>query len=285
MELIHLLGTDEQQEQWLRAAARRRDPLGVRDDRAGRGQQRRDEHRDPHRARRRRVRHQRPQVVDHRRRRPALQAARRHGQDRPRPPRSTGSSRWCSCRPTPRASRSSGRCRSSATSTSRVTARSSSTTCGCRSANILGEEGGGFAAAQARLGPGRIHHVMRALGAGERALALMVARTKARVGVRQGARRAGRRPRPDRRVADRPRPGPRPLPPRRCRHRRRGQQGGAPPRRRGEGVGAAHGPARSSTARSRSTAAPASPTTPPWPRCTAGTARCGSSTAPTTCTC
>ena len=47
--------------------------------------------------------------------------------------------------------------------------------------NLLGEEGGGFAAAQARLGPGRIHHVMRALGAGERALALMVARTKERV--------------------------------------------------------------------------------------------------------
>jgi acyl-CoA dehydrogenase len=47
--------------------------------------------------------------------------------------------------------------------------------------NIIGEEGGGFAAAQARLGPGRIHHVMRALGAGERALALMVARTQDRV--------------------------------------------------------------------------------------------------------
>ncbi len=48
-------------------------------------------------------------------------------------------------------------------------------------ANVLGEEGGGFAAAQARLGPGRIHHVMRALGAGERALALMVARAQERV--------------------------------------------------------------------------------------------------------
>ncbi|GCD90696.1 acyl-CoA dehydrogenase family protein [Nocardioides sp. LS1] len=47
--------------------------------------------------------------------------------------------------------------------------------------NLLGEEGGGFAAAQARLGPGRIHHVMRALGAGERALALMVARVQERV--------------------------------------------------------------------------------------------------------
>ena len=47
--------------------------------------------------------------------------------------------------------------------------------------NLLGEEGGGFACAQARLGPGRIHHVMRALGAGERALAMMVARAKERV--------------------------------------------------------------------------------------------------------
>lgn len=47
--------------------------------------------------------------------------------------------------------------------------------------HLLGEEGGGFANAQARLGPGRIHHVMRALGAGERALALMVARVQERV--------------------------------------------------------------------------------------------------------
>lgn len=47
--------------------------------------------------------------------------------------------------------------------------------------NVLGEVGGGFAAAQARLGPGRIHHVMRALGAGERALALLVRRAKERV--------------------------------------------------------------------------------------------------------
>jgi acyl-CoA dehydrogenase len=47
--------------------------------------------------------------------------------------------------------------------------------------NLLGEEGGGFAAAQARLGPGRIHHVMRALGAGERALAMMVGRAQQRV--------------------------------------------------------------------------------------------------------
>ena len=58
-------------------------------------------------------------------------------------------------------------------------------------ANLIGEEGSGFAIAQARLGPGRNQHCMRAIGPAERALWLMAQRSLDRVAFGRPLARQG----------------------------------------------------------------------------------------------
>ena len=181
MEVLARYGTPEQKERWLkpllageiRSCFAMTEPDVASSDATNIQSQ--------HRPRRRRVRHQRPQVVDLRRRRPALQDRHLHGQDRPGRAAHKQQSMILVPMDTPG-----------------VTVKRMLTVFGYDHAphghaevlfedvrvpasNILLGEGRGFEIAQGRLGPGRIHHCMRLIGVAERALEAMCRRVLSRV--------------------------------------------------------------------------------------------------------
>ena len=69
--------------------------------------------------------------------------------------------------------------------------------------HLIGPEGSGFVLAQARLGPGRIHHCMRWLGQSQRAFDMMCERALSSLHARLAARREADRAELDRRLARR----------------------------------------------------------------------------------
>ena len=84
MEVLERVGTKEQKEKWLKPLLERRNPLGLRHDRAERRLVRRQEHLDHGKTRRRRVGDQRREILHLRRRRSALQDHDRDGEDQSR---------------------------------------------------------------------------------------------------------------------------------------------------------------------------------------------------------
>ena len=192
MEVLVRYGTAGAEGAVAGAAAGRRDPLGLRDDRAGRSP------RPTPPTSRPRIRRDGDDYVINGRKwwtsgatDPRCQIFIVMGKtdpDAPTPPAAVDDPGAAAHA---RRAWSSACCRSSATTTRRTaTPRSIFDDVRVPAANMLLGEGRGFEIAQGRLGPGRIHHCMRLIGLAERALERMCRRAQDARRLRHAARRA-----------------------------------------------------------------------------------------------